>query len=436
MDANRSIYPRVLIIYNSRINKEDQHGVSIRGWFGNWPKENLAQIYSGGEDGDEVFCKFNFKLGKESRRFGKYFFKLKDSSLGKSSYPIVPKSSNTKIDKPSLIKNRVSNYFIKTGLWEVIFKPILSVEMNNFIKMFNPEFIYCQGYNLTFTCLPVIVHNKFKIPICFQTGDDWPSNLYNDSFLSFLIKPIVERAVTSLLSSSSVRLANSSLMAEVYYRRYGKSFEPLMMCDDLGRFRASVPNRVVGKEIISIVYAGGLGHKRWRSIIDLCEASKLLQVEGYSVIVTAFATEIPQEAISFLLRQSNLQILPGPSHEKLPSFLKGADILFLPESFDPEESNSIKLSLSTKAHLYMMSEKVILVYAPRITGTMKYAEEDEWAYNVKENNLSLLSHALRNLIVNEELRCKLVKKGFEVALQNHDEERVRSRFLTILKENV
>ena len=39
-------YPRVLIVYNSRINTFDQHGVSIRGWFADWPKENLAQIYS------------------------------------------------------------------------------------------------------------------------------------------------------------------------------------------------------------------------------------------------------------------------------------------------------------------------------------------------------------------------------------------------------
>ena len=45
-------FPRVLILYHSRINSYDQHGVSIRGWFANYPKEKMAQIYSGGEIGE------------------------------------------------------------------------------------------------------------------------------------------------------------------------------------------------------------------------------------------------------------------------------------------------------------------------------------------------------------------------------------------------
>ena len=53
-------FPKVLIIYNSRINMADQHGVSIREWFADWPKEYLAQIYSGGEIGENTFCGYNF----------------------------------------------------------------------------------------------------------------------------------------------------------------------------------------------------------------------------------------------------------------------------------------------------------------------------------------------------------------------------------------
>ena len=106
----RNIFPRVLIIYHSCINKADQHGVSIRGWFGDWPKENLAQIYSGGEFGDEKFCGYNFKLGPKERRLGRFFYKLKESSIGQSSYTISLDenfSKLSKLSKRSLFKNKI-----------------------------------------------------------------------------------------------------------------------------------------------------------------------------------------------------------------------------------------------------------------------------------------------------------------------------------------
>ena len=158
---NDSKYPRVLIVYNSRINKADQHGVSIRGWFRDWPKENLAQIYSGGEVGEEVFCKYNFKLGRKERRFGNFFFKLKGSSIGQSSYIVSLDENFTSLKKFSLwslAKNKISEWLINTGLWELIFKPVFSKELIKFIEDFKPQIIYCQGYSLTFAWLPVMVH--------------------------------------------------------------------------------------------------------------------------------------------------------------------------------------------------------------------------------------------------------------------------------------
>lgn len=431
---NTSHYPRVLIIYISRINKADQHGVSIRGWFGDWPKEKLAQIYSGAEMG-EGFCGYNYKLGENERRFGKFFFKMKGSSIGQSSYPISADRYFSKKNKSnfwSTVKNKIGKFLINIGLWELVFHPILSKNMIEFIEGFNPQIVYCQGYSLTFTQLPVMVHKKFNTPICFQTGDDWPFYLYKNSPLSFLIKPIVHRAVKTLLLISSARLANGKLMRDVFQKRYGMSFEPLMMCDNLNRFREAVPNRVVGNDVISIVYAGGLGHGRWVSIVDLCKAAELLEKEGYKIIVTSFATEIPHESVKVLEEIRNLQLLPGPSHEELPSYLKGADILYLPETFDPVEAAVIRLSISTKAHLYMMSKKPVLVYASPVTGIVNYAKDKEWACIVEEQDLTKLSLALLKLLTDNDYTKRIVSKGIEVVIKNHDENNVRARFLAIL----
>ena len=430
-------YPRVLLIYNSCINKADQQGVSIRGWFADWPKENLAQIYSGGEVGEERFCGHNFKLGQKERRFGKLFFKLKRSAIAQSGFEISLDKNFTKINKLSfwsLFKNKIGKFLLNTGLWELIFKPILSKEMMTFIEKFDPQIIYCQGYSLSFSWLPVMIHEKTNIPICFQTGDDWPSSLYRNSPLAFVFKTIVHQAVTSLLSESTVRLANGKLMAEEYLKRYGKSFEPLMMCDEPARFSRAVPKRVVSKDTISIVYSGRIKGCD-EALIDICKSAETLEKEGFKIRVTAFATTIPQEVVNKLCKISNLKIMPGPSHEELPSYLKGADILFLPENFEPVRCKYIRFSISTKAHFYMMSEKPILVYADPVTGIMDYAKEDEWACTVEERNLDKLTQALRELLTKNEYCKKLVDKGLEVIAINHDADKAKARLLFILDKS-
>lgn len=428
-------YPRVLIIYNSCINKVDQHGVSLRQWFADWPKENLAQIYSGNEVGNERFCGSNFKLGKNERQLGSFFVKLKNSSIGQNNYPILLDKKFSKLNKLnqfSILKKNISHWLNDTGLWELVFRPLLSKEMILFIKNFAPQIIYCQGHVLTFAWLPLLIQKKFKIPICFQTGDDWPFYLYSSSPFSFVLKPIVKRSVKSLLLKSSIRLVSGSLMAKEYQERYNLYFEPLMQCDNIDRFRNAIPHRVVDDSTKSIVYSGSLGLGRWISIIELCEAAKQLEIKGIQVIITVFTNTIPPESVNNLQEIENLQILPGPEHDDLPSFLKGADILYLPEKFDSIQAQEIHLSISTKAQIYMMSEKPILVYAPSTTGIANYAKEEGWACLVEEQNVKKLTQELHKMLTDNEYSKKLVSQGLKVALKNHDERIIKTKFLDIL----
>lgn len=437
---NINNHPRVLLILLSCINKADQHGGAVREWFADWPTENLAEIYSNGEVGEERFCGYNFKLGQKERKFGKLFFKIKKSSIGQISYSIIPEKDFDKLNNPnviSILRNRISNLLIDTGIWELIFRPKLSEDLITFIKKFDPQLIYCSGYNLTFSWLPLMIHKEFNIPICFDTTDDWPKYLYRNSPLSFIMRPIVNRTVKSLISSSIMRLTVGKRMALEYQKRYNISFEPLMLCDDLNRFRDAVPHCLVDENTKSIIYSGSLDLKRWISIIEICEAAKKIEIkDGNKILVLVFATSIPPEAINKLREIDNLKLFPGAKHEELPSLLKAADILFLPETFDPLIAEEIKFSISTKAFLYMMSEKPVLVYASPVTGIMDYAKEEEWACTVDEHDIEKLTLALKELLTNTKYRETLINRGIQVANSNHNGLRVRERFLFLISKSV
>jgi len=429
---NRSFYPRVLILYNSKINAEDQHAYSLRSWFSNWPRDSLAQVYSGGESNDSGFCGQSYKLSNADRRLGNLFFFLKSSPIGAVSKSVITlregDAGSPKINFLSKCKIFIGRSFLALGIWELIFRPKLSPNLIEWIQDFKPDIIYCQGYNLTFTWLPVLIQKKFKIPICFQTGDDWFSSLYSGNFLSCLIRPIVNRGVKRLLTSASVRIANGDHMAEQYEMRYSLPFIPIMMCDDSFRFQNAVPQRLVNKSTISILYTGSLGSERCPSLVSLCKAVSELQVEGINIVISALASGIPPELLYELGTLSNLQLLPAPSHDDLPSYLKGADILFLPESFNAAQATRISLSISTKAHLYMMSERPTLIYGSATTGIVKYGKKIGWGAIVDNQDIQYLKQAIIRLISDKKYCEKIVARGLELVLVNHEGHTIREKF--------
>jgi glycosyltransferase involved in cell wall biosynthesis len=427
-------YPRVLMVYMSCLNMADQHGESIRGWFAEWPRENLAQIYSGAEAPGEKFCSLTYKLGPEERNFGKLFSSIKISAFGKSSNLLTSGSNNhlglKKISAWSIFLSKVSRILLNSGLWELVFFPRLSSELMVWIENFKPEVIYCQGYDLTFCWLPLMISKKYHIPIVFQTTDDWPNYLYKNSPCHL----IVIRTAQKLIQNSAVRFAIGEQMALDYQKQFKTSFEILRIGDNRIRFDSSLPIRVVNEQTISIVYLGGLALGRLQSLLDLCSAVETLNKEGLVIKVTAFTTNLPVEAVNKLRQITDLQILLPPSQEQLPSILKGADILFLPETFDIKLAAEIRYSISSKSQLYMMSRKPIIVYGSSVTGVVDYAKKEGWAFVISERDISLLIRAIRIILTDTDVSESLVQKSCQVADNNHNAIKIRKHFLIKINE--
>src|SRR5665647_2071384 len=108
-------YPRVLIVSGYRINAADtaNNGLLLRNLFGAWPKSHLAQIYSGGDNGDEGFFGAYYQLGPQDRRLGNFFYRMKarEQSPKEICSPAVNTNSN-KQGKSSSIKSLLKQIVI------------------------------------------------------------------------------------------------------------------------------------------------------------------------------------------------------------------------------------------------------------------------------------------------------------------------------------
>jgi glycosyltransferase involved in cell wall biosynthesis len=430
-------YPRILVTVLGRINKADtaNNGLLLRNIFGNWPRENLAQIFSGGDNGDQGFFGRYHCLGPGDRRLGSLFFKLKPEAqreLSHTDNSVASTSRNKSFGK--IFRSLGKHFLIDAGLYELIFRPQISREMQAWVEEFKPDIIFAQGYNLTFTWLPMMLAHRFQIPIVYYPGDDWPANRYRPDFCG---SPIVSRlaryaVVTSsrkLVQMSAVRLANCQYMREEYLKRYGQEFTVLMHGYDFKRTEAIPPLRLAEPSRCWIVCTGDFDQHRLPLLADLNQACEILHGKGYNVHATVFPVNPMSEIYINSLPYVDFQTCP--LHDGLMAVLRGADILFLPERFD-ETSKFIKVSISTKAHLFMFTGKPIVVYSDPETGIARYAKEEGWAAVIDRRDPFLLAQSLERLITDGDERRHLIACARQTALKNHHLPTIQTKFYNFL----
>ena len=439
ISININSYPKILICCLTRINKEDvfNGNLLLRNLFTDWPCERLAQIYSGGSNGDEGFCKYQYQIAACDRQLGNLFFKLKGSYksdsityFGDSLEDRANSSSNPIIGK---IKSTVGSFIMDSGLYELLFMLRPSKQLIDWVEAFQPDIILAQGYNLTFTWLPVLLKKRLNKPLAYFSSDDWPSYLYSSSdglltITALLMRRLVKKATAQLFSATDVPFSFNDVMGEDYEQRYEKQFTTLMHCDDPDRFKRALPVRLHRPEIKSIIATGSFDDSRWPLLLDLDEACLRLNEIGIQARAIVLTTRISEKGFGKLKSCRFVKLQDDPGHDLLPSYLKGADLLYLPETFDPEVARGYRYSISTKAHLFMFSQRPILVYGHPDCGLVNYAKHEGWAMVVGERNIDMLVDSLHSILLDDVQRVEKIQIADKVVMHNNDCVNVRAIF--------
>jgi glycosyltransferase involved in cell wall biosynthesis len=420
-------YPRILVVALDRINAADSsnNGLLLRNLFALWPRETLAQIYSSGDNGDRGAFGHYYQLGPMDRQLGKLFYRIKKNANDKITIDdTINKHVTTKRRKTITIGFRLKRLLVDSGLYELIFRPRLSQGILEWVKDFQPDIIFAQGYNLTFTWLPILLKNSTAAKLAFLTTDDWPTYLYSGQLgepvlFRWLVRPVVEAAIRRLFYAVDIPFAFGQPMAEEYAFRYGKTFFTLNHADSSLRFENAEPCRIHPTKVITIIAIGNFNRFRWPLVLDFNDACHELHEQGIDVRIVVLTSSIDPEGARAFSTASYIDVLPDPGNDLLPSYLKGADILLLAEGFDEGFISAIQLSISSKSHLFMFSQRPIIVYSHSKSGIAKYAEKLGWGKNVFNRNKREIVEAIKQLIVNKEEIGRLVTIAYDVAEKNH-----------------
>lgn len=437
-------YPKVLFLSLERINSADKsnNGLLLRNLFGTWPKGKLFQIYSSGDNGDEGFCGHYYQLGSEDRRFGRLFYKLKNEALYNAESNGFSYSKDSGIVSIiSALKCYGKRILMETGLYELIFRPCLSDEMVSWVETLKPDVIFAQGYNLTFTWLPLMLQKVTRARLVFFTTDDWPTYLYSGQLgepkiFKWVLRPAVKRATHQLFASVDVPLAFGQPMADEYTKRYNKVFITLSHSDDPCRFEKAIPHRCHPEDVFSILTIGNFNRFRWPLLLDMNECCRLLSEHGINARVAVLSAGIDPAGLMELNRAEYIDILEDPGNDYLPSYLKGSDLLFLAEGFDEGFASAIRLSVTSKSHLFMFSQRPIVVYGHPDTGVVKYAMAYKWAYTVEKRDIQMLFKAVNTVIHNKAENENIIKNAMLTAEKFHLRELNQFKFFKLLESHI
>lgn len=88
--------------------------------------------------------------------------------------------------------------------------------------------------------------------------------------------------------------------------------------------------------------------------------------------------------------------------------------------------------MPTKAPEFMISGTPIIIFAPEVTATVKYAKKYEWAKVITENNISEISGAIKQLIENKELRQQIAQNAIKIAEKNHNSIDITNQFRKVI----
>ena len=432
--AIKDQHPRVLLVHMPKVKADDAANLLIRMQLGNWPKGRLAQIHSSESPGRGEFCSRYYQLQARDRILGKLFMRLRTGVSKMVAMDAVAPSPAT---RPSwlfrrwrnAVQKRLGDLLIRSGVWEAMFRVRLSRPMAEFVQDFRPDLIYCSGYSLAFATLPLLIADRFNVPICFQTLEDWPSYSYPHSPVGSLLR----RQAARLIRHAVLRLAFGEKMKSEYERRYRVPFHVTYHLDDANRFRVAEPERI--SQTKRIIFTGSLVLNRHECIEDLLKAIRVLEQEGFRVELEVYCTGVPKEVSDEVRSTPALKFLPLPAHDDLPRVLRSADVLFLPEAFSVD-ANRLGLAISTKCHLYMMAERPILVYGPSYAGTIEYAHQQGWAVVVQHRDIGMLTDALRRLLSDRALGVKLTRQALECFKRNHNLKDARERFEKLVAASV
>ncbi|MDO4929670.1 MAG: hypothetical protein Q4E59_00895 [Bacteroidales bacterium] len=438
MEISKENYPRLLIVGTVPYNPQSTSR-AFDAYFRSWQRDNLAQVFSDPNEPVKGHCGHLFQITDRrivSRWMGRNIptgkaYRYED--LGDDVSTFTPGGIAAKENKVTALMYKIGRghspftHLLRKLLWRKAFWN--TSEFNHWLEAFNPECVFLSFSNDFFILeIALYVAEKFDIPICSSTGDDYYFNTkFSLNPLWYLYHGMYRRLNRRVFAHKGSAIYISDKIRDKYNEAFGLNGQTVYLVSDIKRR----PFRPINPENIKIRYFGNIRMGRNKSLCDIADAlgriNPHLMLEVYSGEPDAKITGIfkahPNLAFKGRIPYSEVMLLSVDS-----------DILVVVEGFSKRDVQTVRYSLSTKVADSLASGCNVLAYGAPETGAMEYIKSTHCATVC--HSIDQLVTSLSQLFNDVNLQKQNYQQAEIISKKNHVVEQSNARVENIIRHLV
>lgn len=433
-------YPNVLILTRNAWNDGNCSGNTLSNFFGDWPKDRLANAFFRAENIENDVCQTYFCVTEQD---------IIKSILGKNksvgrvvSYQNKTLADISVLAECDIVQSKNIYGFFAHHRWTVALwlRDFLwgigrwkNDSFDDFLYNFKPEVIFMPCYDSVYMHRILwYVRKKTNARIVLFTGDD----TYTLHQVSYSPLYWINRFINRHTMKKSVDMADTLfVISDLQKQEYDKIFKRDCVILRKGRdFNDLCQPKEIPNHPIRLVYTGNIHAGRWKTLAYLAQAVKKINANGQKMILDIYSLSAKSEKIiSALNIDGASKTMPPASNVEIHEALSDADILVFVEPFDKKERLKWRLSFSTKIVDYLASSRPILAIGPKDLSSMNYLMQNDAAFCITD--VDNLKEQLLRIVNNTNLLHEYVIKAWNCGKQNNSSEQVRYTLFQVLTGN-
>ncbi|MFV1852275.1 MAG: hypothetical protein ACMZ66_16425 [Thalassospira sp.] len=436
MSAN---FPKVLFVTPHAFNQVTGGGITFSNLFNGWPKTSIATVHNDPEPTTSDVCDQYYVLGEDELDYVEPISSVRRVLRSRKSGQFAderPGAQSVEQAEIRTTKSRQISSCIKSAGIKLLGTSFperarLSPSLERWIEEYRPEVIYTILGTNGMIKLVEDIADRFELPIVVHFMDDWMAASHRQGMLAPIMRKEMLRLVNSVVGRAKCCLAISPAMKEAYEVRFGRGFEAFQNTIDFDQWSKFAKRDINCSEVADIVYIGSIfPNAQLDALVQCCQAVAELNRSGVPAKLTISSPSGHGERYRSVLQVDPCIEIIETIRDDTSFFqrIAKADLLLLPVNFDEESIRFIQYSMPTKVPAYLTAGGPILVYGPAQAAQVAYALTDGWGYIVDQKSLCDLVDGMREVLLNVDLRTKLVTSARLKAKENHDLNVVRAEF--------
>lgn len=406
---------RLLIISNNVLSTTRNNGKTIFSYIDALPQENVAQLY--------------FYTERPTIK-GYSYYQITDKDIIRGM--LSPEKRGRRIEASQAVPVAESvSKTVRRGIFFRLAREILwhrkwkSKRLLTWLDEFSPSAVFFVAGDSGFTYnIYKFIVNRYHPRASMYITDDYIMPRSEETFLQKYRRKRIKSKITNALTITHNFLTVSPVMQAEYLKVFGRDSQTIVNLSESLRLEHVHPQT----EEMELLYAGSLYYGRDAVLGEIASAIAEFnkQSKTQKAVLKVYTNSEPdQQTKDRFVVEGTSEYSGSLTKEELRIALNQADVLVFVESFDKEQIEKTRYSLSTKVPEYLSVGKPILTVGPRHIGSVEHLLDVSCCVN----DLNDLKERLLTLLGDASVRQKLAEAALEKYNRCHDKEKLQNEFM-------